>query len=72
MHLDSSHYFVLFVVETLGVLGRQQRTSYGTWADSSTGQLENPVAKSISCRESQLQYKGGTRQRCWEWRGLSV
>ena len=48
---------------------RQQRTSYGIWADSSTGQLENPVAETISCRESQLRYKGGMRQRCWERQG---
>ena len=36
-HLDYSHYFVRSWWRPRGSWGRQQRTSYGTWANSSTG-----------------------------------
>ena len=68
-HPVSSHYFMTFMVETSGVLGRQQRTSYMTWVNSYTGQLENPAAKRISCRESQLWSNGGMLQQSWEQQG---
>ena len=52
-HLDMSHNFVPFVVETSAVLGKQQRTSRETLEDAYVRPQESPAAENSSCIGSQ-------------------